>query len=413
LIENNPKKYGAFENGWNNRLTDLTASLTGSGNAQAETLPKDTSTAGMIPGQNFKAPAAIPEEKGFFGKLGDKMGLSPDTQRNLSNLNNAMAGATGATYIPSYLAKAPSGIATLGEKIYNKFVPAAGMSTKEIEAMRAANMAQEAGSAVRGAQEAGATVEEQNYLRNMMEANQKAGMPSKALEIQNAGTLREANDAARLKQIADQGRVGTQGIAGLNATVPTTPSAPEDRTITRDDDMSPEGEIKQGIPDKAKDSFMEAAKAELTPKKAKGMSDDDLVAFGLGLMASKSPNIGTAVGEAGLGALAMKREQQKTEREDMYRQALAREANAKAATYESGNSGTNQALAQADKMYDNWRQSLSKFDAMQLTPEMQKQKQEEFLLKSFQMFKIPVPAGIGSGTATAGAQSDPLGLRKT
>jgi hypothetical protein len=367
----------------------------------------------MIPGQSVKAPAAITEEKGFFGRMGDKLGLSEETQRNLSNLNTAMAGATGATYIPSYLAKAPSGIATLGEKIYNKFVPAAGLSAKEIEAMRAANMAQEAGSAVRGAQEAGATLEEQNYLRNMMEANQKAGMPSKALEIQNAGTLREANEAARLKQIADQGRVATQGIAGLNATAPTTPPAPEDRTITRDDDMSPNGEIKQGIPDSAKESFMDAAKEALSPKKAKGMSDDDLTAFGLGLMASKNPNALGAAGEAGLGALAMKREQQKTEREDLYRQALAREANAKAATYESGSSNTTQALRQADMLYDNWLKSLNKIDAMQLTPEMQKQKQEEFLLKSFQMFKIAPPPGVGGGTALAGTQLDPLGLRKS
>ena len=204
-------------------------------------------------------------------------------------------------------------------------------------------------------------------------------------------------------------------VRPLNEPLQTSKEEPaaEDRTITRDDDMSPNGEIKQGIPDSAKDAFMEAAKAELSPKKAKGMSDDDLVAFGLGLMASKNPNALGAAGEAGLGALAMKREQQKTEREDLYRQALAREANAKAATYESGSSATNQALAQADRMYDNWRQSLSKFDAMQLTPEMQKQKQEEFLLKSFQMFKIAPPPGVGGGTAVAGTQLDPLGLRKS
>jgi len=155
------------------------------------------------------------------------------------------------------------------------------------------------------------------------------------------------------------------------------------------------------------------AKAELTPKKAKGLSDDDLLAFGLGLMASKSPNALTAAGEAGLGALAMKREQQKTEREDMYRQALAREANAKASNLESGGSNTAQAMHQADVMYDNWLKSLNKMDAMSLTPEMQRAKQDEFLQRAFQAFRMAPPAGIGSGTATAGAQSDPLGLRKS
>lgn len=193
----------------------------------------------------------------------------------------------------------------------------------------------------------------------------------------------------------------------------TEETAPVAPVPLRDDDMSPNGEIKQGIPEKAKDSFMEAAKAELTPKKAKGMSDDDLVAFGLGLMASKNPNIGGAVGEAGLGALAMKREQQKTEREDMYRQALAREANAKASNLESGGVNTAQAMHQADVMYDNWLKSLNKMDAMSLTPEMQRAKQDEFLQRAFQAFRMATPAGISSGTATAGAQLDPLGLRKT
>jgi hypothetical protein len=217
-----------------------------------------------------------------------------------------------------------------------------------------------------------------------------------------------AKEVAR-PDIARQLGVATPNYSAMTEEADRNAAAP---VPLQDDDMSPNGEIKQGIPEKAKESFMDAAKEALSPKKTKGLSDDDLTAFGLGLMASKNPNLFGAAGEAGLGALAMKREQQKTEREDLYRQALAREANAKAATYESGSSTTNQALAQADKLYDNWLKSLNKIDAMQLTPEMQKQKQEEFLLKSFQMFKIAPPAGIGTGAVDTATQLDPLGLRK-
>jgi hypothetical protein len=70
-------------------------------------------------------------------------------------------------------------------------------------------------------------------------------------------------------------------------------------------------------------------------------------------------------------------------------------------------------MHQADVMYDNWLKSLNKMDAMSLTPEMQRAKQDEFLQRAFQAFRMATPAGISSGTATAGAQLDPLGLRKT
>jgi hypothetical protein len=55
---------------------------------------------------------------------------------------------------------------------------------------------------------------------------------------------------------------------------------------------------------------------KLTPaKERKGFSNDDLLTLGLSLLASKSPNFMTALGEAGLATVAGKKEREKLERE--------------------------------------------------------------------------------------------------
>ena len=63
------------------------------------------------------------------------------------------------------------------------------------------------------------------------------------------------------------------------------------------------------------DAIVKAAE-EVTPvKERKGFSNDDLLTLGLNLLASKSPNFMTALGEAGLATVAGKKEREKIERE--------------------------------------------------------------------------------------------------
>jgi len=73
-------------------------------------------------------------------------------------------------------------------------------------------------------------------------------------------------------------------------------------------------------------AIIEAAKDATPAKERKGFGDDDLLMLGLSLMANKSPNFMTALGEAGIQTLGAKREREKGESEKEYRQALAEQA---------------------------------------------------------------------------------------
>jgi hypothetical protein len=73
-------------------------------------------------------------------------------------------------------------------------------------------------------------------------------------------------------------------------------------------------------------AIVEAAKDVTPAKERKGFGDDDLLMLGLSLMANKSPNFMTALGEAGMQTLGAKREREKGESEKEYRQALMEQA---------------------------------------------------------------------------------------
>jgi len=328
LVASNPDMYGKYQEGWNNRLDKLSNSI---GLAQAGTTPKDTSPAGMIPGQSVKAPAYVPEQKGFFGRFGDQLGLSEDTQMNISNLNNALAGATGSAYIPSYLPKVGTGIAGLGERLYNRFSPQAGtLSQKGIAELQAANKAADIQQGVKGAQEAGSTLEEQDYIRKMMEANQKAQMPSKAMEVQNASNLREATDTARMVEGANAAQMASKAAAATNMpsaqTNATSLASVPDSNLPPDDGFS-SPDFSSLAPTPGVDKI-----ADTVTQGAKGGRDwnDFLLNMGLGLMAGKSPYALQNLGEAGIGALRQEQEakkqaleERKIASEEAYQKALS------------------------------------------------------------------------------------------
>jgi soluble lytic murein transglycosylase-like protein len=73
-------------------------------------------------------------------------------------------------------------------------------------------------------------------------------------------------------------------------------------------------------------AIVEAAKEATPAKERKGFGDDDLLMLGLSLMANKSPNFMTALGEAGIQTLGAKREREKGETEKEYRAALIEQA---------------------------------------------------------------------------------------
>jgi hypothetical protein len=112
------------------------------------------------------------------------------------------------------------------------------------------------------------------------------------------------------------------------------------------------------------------AAEEVTPaKERKGFSNDDLLTLGLNLLASKSPNFMTALGEAGLATVAGKKEREKIEREQTkseaelgYVKARTKESEANAALIERGGKEKKLELQAEQMIYDNlskWEKSTA------------------------------------------------------
>ena len=307
--------------------------------AHAEVVPgrepaqAPVSLASMIPGQNGQAPAYVAPQKGFFGTIADKLGISEENQMNAGNFATALSGATGAAFIPSYLPKVGLGIAGLGERIYNKFVPEAGaIGQKSIADLQAANKAAQIEKGVQGAQEAGSTLEEQDHIRKMMEASQEAQTPSKALELQNAANVRQATEAARMLEGANAARTaaaGTAGVADLSNAMAqpssaTSPTGANTAAQTQDmEDMEDPGfgalRQLQGTP--TTPSISDTTKTGTKPEGGRDWNDM-LLNLGLGLMAGQSPYALQNLGTAGLGALKNEQEAKKAALEERKEAAL-------------------------------------------------------------------------------------------
>jgi hypothetical protein len=92
----------------------------------------------QIPGQTSKAPPVKPVDNSFlslgqFESGAESLGLSKNVGRNVFNTLMAPTPLAPVTTLP----KSGLGIADLGNKFYNRIFPAAGMSQKEIAALRA------------------------------------------------------------------------------------------------------------------------------------------------------------------------------------------------------------------------------------------------------------------------------------
>jgi hypothetical protein len=137
-----------------------------------------------------------------------------------------------------------------------------------------------------------------------------------------------------------------------------------------------------------RDDIVEAAKDATPAKERKGFSNDDLLTLGLNLLASKSPNFMTALGEAGLATVAGKKEREKLEREQAksgveldYMKARTKEAEANAALIERGGREKKLELQAETLIYDNlskWEKSLAGQTASMKDP-LAKQREEDRL----------------------------------
>jgi hypothetical protein len=169
-----------------------------------------------------------------------------------------------------------------------------------------------------------------------------------------------------------------------------------------------------------RDDLVEAAKEATPAKERKGFSNDDLLTLGLNLLASKSPNFMTALGEAGLATVAGKKEREKIEREQTkseaelgYVKARTKEAEANASYIERGGKEKKMEL-EAEKMIQNhmsdWAKSMEgKMGALGAEGTMARQREEDRV-------RTAVYASLGlknimpTTSASSGVGSDPLGI---
>lgn len=389
----------------------------GAGELPSAAAPIGASAASQIPTGGTQAPAKIEEQKGFFGRLGDRMGLSEDTQRNLSNLNTALSGATGAAYMPNYLSTGQgvfSSLASGGEKLAEKLglLKGSGLTAKQIQAMQAENAGVQALRAAQEAQEVaqmtGAMPGEARLAGQAANAARAAAIPSKAEAIQTASMAREAGEASRMMGAAKAAKNLSVATApsglGLGATTaaaaaaaPLVAGVPAPGEAGWGMDLGQE----PALPKEAEKTLIDAAKAETPKSERKGMSNDDYLELGLRLMASKSPRLMEAVGEAGLGALGARREREKDEMakslqaaHEAYYKGAGKKAEAEADYLSSGSKGIAAVMTQADKIFDDLVSNLGPMEKMDLTAEKRKALYDHALATAYKNFKMQPPAGL-------------------
>ena len=369
----------------------------------AKKAPVDTSTAAQIPGQSVQAPASnYDQTNSFFGRMADKLGIPLEAQRQIGTTLNAptpLAPVVGS-------AKSGSGIVALGEKIGDKLGflqgPKGRMSPQEIAALQKESgglKALEASQQVtKEAQAAGATLDEQEYLRKMVEANrakEAADKYSKSANIAEASMLREGQDVAtaqRLSKTGQQAQATGRVDALADKASPTNNAAagvaPGTIPFKGIDDAELKRMQEANQSPMTRDDIVKAAEDVTPVKERKGFSNDDLLTLGLSLLASKSPNFMTALGEAGLATVAGKKEREKLERDQAmidaelgYKKAKTKEAEAQASYIERGSKEKKLEL-EAEKMIQNhmsdWMKSMEgKMGALGAEGPLAKQREED------------------------------------
>jgi hypothetical protein len=167
-----------------------------------------------------------------------------------------------------------------------------------------------------------------------------------------------------------------------------------------------------------RDDIVKAAE-EVTPvKERKGFNNDDLLTLGLSLLANKSPNFMTALGEAGLATVAGKKEREKTEREEDKLKGLEELQKAQAKYYTSygeaidrGAKEKNDELLAEKAITDymeKWDKAMPNKVAGISDPGLRDRTEEAYRQKIYAQMKIkPIMAGQSASSA---ASPDPLGI---
>jgi len=219
-----------------------------------------------------------------------------------------------------------------------------------------------------------------------------------------AGTSDKARGTAL---VAETGNLADSGIKTLTKTEAPVerPEVGESVSGTYDTTMPKPSDV------------LEATKEAVPAKDRKGFGNDDLLMLGLSLMANKSPNFMTALGESGIQTLSAKKEREKTETDLEYKDimkkyygALGTKAEAESKNLEAGtkyNAAARQhAMDNISREMQKWYSTLG---GMNPNPQEEEAKRNSLVRQYFPLAGLEVPSTIAS---TAGV-AIPQGVKVT
>ena len=390
------------------------------GTAQAGESPKPAAPdlASQIPGQRTPAPASTyDQQNSYFGRLADTMGIPQEYQRNIGNTMNALSGFTS----PISTANRAVGQASKALEATPEMIAKAEQAKRVAETQRLLPPAKaglealdEASQATRAAAEAARRargVEQDVQAAKAAEqsidaANLTSKIARTTEEAVAAGPNARALDSAKVANAA-KALSGTQlaeekvkGLFGGS----TQPEMGESVSGTYDTKIPPaEAEPKPS-------DVIAAAKEAVPTKERKGFGNDDLLMLGLSLLANKSPNFMTALGEAGIQTLGAKKEREKAETDLEYKDimskyygSLGKKAEADAKSLEAGTRYNAQARQSA---VDNISREMQKWEANPLnvgaTPQQVEAKRLSLAKIYFPLAGLELPSTMDAPAPSAG-----------
>ena len=391
LIEADPKKFAPYKAGWESRIADLATSVVPS--AQAGELPKKESEP-STPSSNNSANVGLIGASSGLGALMSQAPMYLD--KFAPSLINDSQGLSQALKASRVAGGVMGAVPIIGAGLSSGTANALSKATPEQLAQMEGYGADPSGTSL-GAAILNPENRAPENAPKMPYGEQMLNVAKLAVGHPDITRQREANIKKEAEKIKAE-----------------KPFVKADSGVYDREDME-EGAAKFEAPKAAEAVAIGKAAA---PEGAKqGLTNDDYLTMGLSLLANKSRNLMTAIGEAGLNTVANKRAREKSEMEKEYMQAHgesfragAAKARAEADYLGSGVKGMGAVQKMANENYDNWLKAMeaNPMLKMQLTPELAAQKQKEFLQKAYQAYKMDVPADMASSTSAP--SSDPLGI---
>jgi hypothetical protein len=394
------------------------------GTAQAAQPQAAPDLSAQIPGQRSQAPASTyDQQNSYFGRLADTMGIPQEYQRNIGNTMNALSGFTSPINTANRaVGQASKALEATPEMIANaqrakqiaeteRLLPPAKAGLEALdEASQATRAAAEAARRARGVEQdvqaakaAEQSIDAANMTSKIARTTEEAiaaGPNARAIDASKLATASKALSGTQLAEEKVKDLFGGSTQPEVNGT--ENQSAAETARLLRQNQL-PEAEPKP--------SELIAAAKEATPtKERKGFGNDDLLMLGLSLLANKSPNFMTALGEAGIQTLGAKKEREKAETDLEYKDimkkyygALGTKAEADAAYIKSGEKGRMADRIKAAQLIEDDLAAFRKtMEGSMSQPGAEAAKRKELTNYYFGLFGLDVPATMAATAPSTG-----------